>query len=211
MKLTREQRAAIFAGELPRIAGEGECPWKPGDTYRASAKVTVTVLEVRPVKPRLVRGVMSKPGWSLRYVVEDLRDHPRLLRPNPHPMDFDAMRKARDEYGYPLDPPDPDTLRQAGIESAYTSSRASGIEDAGEAVGETTLKQFAEEARQRLRRERQAEYDRKMARSRAASLREVELRARQRGVDVSGDLGEIDSLVERMRRKLDDGNGEKAA
>ena len=211
MKLTREQRAAVFAGEAPRIAGEGECPWKPGDIYRASSKVELEVLEIRPVKPRWRNGEWQEAGWSLHYVIRDQRDSPRLLRPNPHPVDFDAIRASFDEYGYPPDDPgDPEAMRGAGVESAYTTRPGAGLRRADEGVGEGWLKRFSEEGGARLQKERQQEYNRKMARSRAAALKEVELRARQRGIDVSPELRTIGEEVEKMRRKLDD-DGQKAA
>lgn len=205
MKLTREQRSALFGGELPRIAGEGECPWKPGQVYQLSERVKLTVLEIRKVKPKMIRGKRIGEGWSLRYSVADERDNPRLLRPTPHPADFDAMRKNRDQYGFPLgDPDDPRVLREAGIDSAYTSNRGVAMADAGEAVGEDWLKRFSKEAGQRLAKERQQEYDRKKAKARASTLREVELRARQRGLDVNPQLDAIDAQVQDIRRKLDE-------
>lgn len=194
MRLTREQRAQVFAGNAPRIAGEGECPWKPGDVYRASPHVELTVLEIRTPK---------KGGWSLRYRILDRRDPARLIRPNPHPVDLDAIREElKANGGYPVGRiDDPAVSREAGIESAYTSNRGLAEGGVGEAVGEDWLTRFAGEANVRLGRERQAEYDRKMARSRAAAMKEAALLASRRGADVSDELATIDAAVEAMRKK----------
>ena len=92
-RLTREQRAELFAGNCPAIfgprpvtrkLGDGtekttliweRCPLKPGDRIELSRLLAVEVLRVDPRK--------GGHGWKLHYLVDDRRDPSRYMRRSP--------------------------------------------------------------------------------------------------------------------------------
>lgn len=114
LRLTRTQRAKLFAGETPHIGGKGECPVQVGEKVRLSARVSLEVRRVDPQKPG---------GWKLIYTLMDTRDPVRLLRRTP------PAHREGDE----LDIEDEGAIRAAAVQSFYTSTPGSAITDAGEA------------------------------------------------------------------------------
>lgn len=192
MRLDRETRNRLFAGESPRIGGAGACPVERGYTFMLSSQVQVKVMQVR----------RAKSGWWLIYEVTDHRDPPRLLRRTPGiPRgDFDAVRQSFDEYGYPA-APTPEAIREAARESAYTTIPGP-LADAGEAVDELTQRRLTAEAHRdkiqgatlaQLRRERH-ELEQRLERAR--------LEADRRGVDISSSLRVIERQLLKIEQRV---------
>lgn len=128
LRLTREVRKRLFDHQAPRIAGEGKCPVKQGQVIAISSKVSLKVLRVN---------VRRGGGWSLQYELTDRRDPVLKMKRTPRPQDFDAIRRERDEFGYPA-APTTDALEQAALDSAYTSGSTS-IDDHAEAIHPRTM------------------------------------------------------------------------
>lgn len=194
LTLTHEQRAQLFAGQTPRIAGEGKCPVEPGYVYRLSKRLELEVTAVRRTKGG---------GWSLGYTLSDRRDPARILKRTPSAQDFDRMRREQDEYGFPLEP-SPEEIRRAAQESAYTSAPTS-LSDAGEAVDQATQEAFSKQGqtidglREQKRREAwQREQD---ALSVYERFRIEWERAERLGTDVHREAAAVRRMVERMARK----------
>lgn len=219
--LTREQRAAIFAGEAPRIAGEGECPWEPGDVYKVSSCITLTVEKIRPVKERWRDGKRIPAGWALGYHIWDRRDTLRYMRPNPHPVDYTVLRDELDAHGgYPAPNEDADEFREEGEQSAYTWNRARAVRGEDYAVGEEWLARFADEAGDRKARERRARRQQERALPLERRIVTYQAEAACRRIDIRNELRLIERLkrqgkgldnpVEGIRRKLDSDLGRAA-
>jgi hypothetical protein len=192
LRLTREVRARLFAGETPAITGSGPCAAEAGKTYALSPCVDIRILAVR----RHRRG-----GWVLSYEIHDRRDVPRLLlrAPGIGDSDFEAIRESFDEYGYPEEPT-ADVLARAARESAYTSRASmSAITDAGEAIDERTQTKYTEEARtiDGLREQRRRERW-----ELARQLVSLEQEAATRGVDITSHLRVIADRVARIEKQI---------
>lgn len=220
-RLTREQRAELFAGNAPRIAGEGECPWVSGDVYRISSQMTLTVEEVKPVKERWKEGKRIPAGWALRYHVLDSRDPLRYLRPNPHPVDYVQLNAELEAHGgFPAANTDEDEFREEGQESAYTWNPKAGVEGEDYAVGEAWLAKFADEAGDRKATERRARRQAERTLPLERRLAEMQKEAGRRRIDIRNEVrligrlkaqGKgIDNPVEGIRRKLDSDLGKAA-
>lgn len=121
VKLTREIRTRIMAGECPFIGGEGIAPIKAGYVWRLSQYVEVRVDRVDHKKGK----------WSARYTVIDSRDlrasADKYLRRVPRPEDFETLRESFDQDGYPM-PIETDAASAA--ESAYTNRADLAIDPA---------------------------------------------------------------------------------
>jgi hypothetical protein len=198
LKLTREQRHQIFAGEPPKITGEGECPVEAGYVLELSSRVRLTVLQVRTRKGG---------GWSLQYEVSDRRDAPRILRRTPgiHHVTKDDL----DDNGDPK-PLTADEIHRAAMDSAYTG-RPTSLSDAGEAVDEKTQRRFSELARDRkaqLRLLRDAERQLQTAGQRLARVRReaevmgVDLRRQEARLRGAGEEARQLEAIGAMERKL---------
>lgn len=72
MKLSREQRALLFAGECPKLSypGSAPCPVKKGHTEVLSAHVWLEVTDIRRT---------SKGEWSLVYTLTNNRLGQRFM------------------------------------------------------------------------------------------------------------------------------------
>lgn len=154
MKLTREQRAALFEGKHPRLAfpGSKPCPVRPGDHHVLSSGFWVEVTSIR----------RSKKGEHIaRYTIFDHRKRRRLLRRIP-PIHIEDSQMVQ---GLGLD-------QAAAEESAYTVSPSQAVASAGEAVDRATQQRFVKEARERFVRVRQE-----------ARLRGVETSSQERAVE----------------------------
>jgi len=103
LTLTREQRAAFFAGNWPQIRGEGTCPVEVGHVHRLSSLLRIEVTMIR--KPK--RG-----GWRLEYDVYDQRaDRDVYLMPAARSLrvaedGLPAFANVGDELGYGSNPRD---------------------------------------------------------------------------------------------------------
>jgi hypothetical protein len=71
LRLTRQQRAAFFAGNWPRLAGKGAAPVKAGYTCQLSTRLSFEVIRVHHKRGR----------WRLEYQVTDDRDQRYWLLP----------------------------------------------------------------------------------------------------------------------------------
>ena len=137
LRLTRAQRAKLFAGECPHIGGEGQSPVEAGDTVRLSARVTLGVLRVD----------VKAGKWKLHYHLVDTRDPVRLLRRTP------PAHREGDE----LDITQEGAVREAAVQSFYTSTPGAAIEDAGEAPDREWVKT-------RTKTQREFDHQRRLAR-----------------------------------------------
>lgn len=182
LTLTKEQRAAFFAGGCPHIKGEGDCPVDVGYEYRLSGSLYFRVSNVNT----------DRNGWWLRYVIHDSRHVVRNLRRTPRPEDFDDVRESFDEYGYPPEATEAE-IDDAGQESSYTSRGTGLVADAGEAVDAATTKRYAAkalEASARLRQQRLAE-----AKQTIGSIKEMQLsrESKRRMRRIEHDLAAIEA------------------
>jgi hypothetical protein len=198
LRLTREQRVEIFAGNYPRIAfpGDRPCPVGPGDVHRLSAKVSIAVLGVRRHR---------KTGEHiLQYAVRD--DRPRLLRSGVRDFDFDAIRRSYDEHGMPAEP-DAEVIERARVEGAYTTSPRAALPGEPEAVDDDTLRRHTADAQERFAEHRQsriAELRRRHAdlppEARLAELRQL---AREQGIEVRSEIKAIERRLDAITRRLE--------
>lgn len=197
LKLSRGQRAAIFAGQAPQITGiENQCPVDVGHVEHLSSRVSLEVLKVN----RRRRG-----GWSIQYQVVDRRDPVRKLRRTPGVENVEALRKTFDEHGYPRELT-PGEVADAAGESSYTAMPTS-LSDAGEAVRSDVQERFTKEAmtHDELRAQKRREmWEREQGAQRIEQrLREERDRAELLGTDVHRETAAIRRMVQRMRSKND--------
>ena len=192
LTLNREQRRRLFAGEAPKITGEGQCPVQKGYVHRLSSNLSFKVVGITQARDR----------WTLTVEVTDKRDPVRLLRRTPT-VHFDRVKDDLDEYGYPSEPT-PEALREAARDSAYTSAPSS-LSSAGEAVDDQTLQRFAGKAAENRRITRSEEIAKREDRSRLERLRNAQRAARERGIG-EDELGVIEEQVRKLERKLDNGS-----
>ena len=186
LRLTREQRSALFARETPRIAGDGVCPVKPGDVVRLSSKVSLLVLQVRRPKAG---------GWSLQYELRDTRDRVLILRRTPRIENPDLIRRSFDQHGFPV-PLDAEEQERAALESAYTTMPTS-LSDAGEAVDPREL-----EAINRRRRDMQGVW-RRERQVLVASLQRLSSDPHSR-LAAANEIRGLQRQIEALDRKLTD-------
>ena len=137
--LPRELRARLLAGELVRLtlSGHEPCSLEPGATYWLSPRRWLEITKVTRD---------SRMDWVLRYTLHDRRDRARLLRRNPHAVDFDTIRASYDDYGTPV-APTRRVIEEAREDGAYTSASVFALGEVGEAVDDEFL------ARDRLARD----------------------------------------------------------
>lgn len=182
LKLTRDQRSRLFRGEFPKLAGEGICPYKPGDTYRASARVSIEILSVR--RPKVG-------GWSLEYVVYDQRpDQDRYLAPLSGPSE--KQRETKNQQGW-----------TKNDELGYTGNPRAGGDRAVPAEYQNVLdmeahKRFAEHRQ----RERGDEENRRNFRALTAALKETAVTMQRAGVDPTPLLADMQRVLEAHKREL---------
>ncbi|MDQ3730287.1 MAG: hypothetical protein M3355_11950 [Actinomycetota bacterium] len=192
MKLTRVQRQRLFAGEAPRISGEGKPPVEQGETIQLSSRLSIRVLRVN----------LGNGRWKLDYEVLDRRDPVRNLRRTPAPQDFDAIRRSYDEYGTPT-PPTAEVIKEAAEGSAYTSSRSS-LADAGEAVDAASQAAITRRAKEELTLVGQHQLSQEAAKLATQLARTVEVADRY-GLDVRSEARliarKLDGIREKLRRK----------
>lgn len=181
--LTHGQKAKLAAGECPGITGKGECPVEKGQVIPVRADLTLRVVGVDRPDPVT---------WRLRYEVYDKRAKVRLLRRIP-PVVPPRKDESLDAEG----------VKRAARESAYTSSYASSVDEGGEAVDEQTQERFSHEARERFRADLETERERRKQLKVSEQLEQVLEDAKERGVDVSGDLRVVRKRIEAMQRKAD--------
>jgi hypothetical protein len=186
LKLTREQRAAIFAGHPPSITGNGPSPFEAGKTYRISSLVSLKINAVR----RRRQG-----GWKLEYEILDRRDPVKNMRRTPPVVQDEEIRKGFDSYGYPAEPT-ADVVAQAARESAYTSQPTS-LSDAGESVDDKTQHGFSTEA---ASRDGLREQHRRERWDLGQRLQRAEAEAELLGLDVSHHRRAIAERIARMER-----------
>lgn len=180
LKLSRQQRTAIFALEPPRIEGKGTCPVKPGHWQPLSSKVSIEVRAIRRHKGG---------GWSLQYTIHDRRDPVRNLRRTPPSLHDDQLRSV----------PTQEAIEIAAEQSSYTSAPTS-LSDAGEATGADWLKKETS----RVRKSEQAGRAKRKAKLDAVPLSErvAELERRARlGEDVRRELTAIRRRVDAAERR----------
>lgn len=198
LPLTRQQRAALFAGEAPRIYGPRrvvingqehwrlrKCPVKKGDVVKLSRLMDLKVVRVDSVKGG---------GWRLQYEIHDRRDPTRLLRRTPPatPIGPDSL-------------PTSDEIRKDAQVSAYTSNPAGTVRGAGLAVDELTQRRITQQAHDhaghqqivnQARRERY-ELERRLGRAREDAI--------LRGVDISSPIRVIERQIAKIERRVYDG------
>lgn len=201
MRLSREQRKALFAGDAPAIYGprklvrelEGggrrvtllyeKCPVEPGDEIRLSPKLTVRVLQVIPRRGG---------GWQLRYEVHNKRDPVRMLRRTPPVVVPEGPENA----------PTEDAIKKAAQESSYTGSPVGAISDAGDAVDEVTQKRFTREATEGFKAHLERERRERQSRALDERLRAVQRAAAEKGVDLTRKLTSIERRIESAERDV---------
>ena len=172
LKLTRAQRSSLFAGDWPRISGEGEAPVAPGDVHQVSRRLAIEILRIR--KPK-------KGGWSVEYRVIDHRDHEPYLLPTARSLRLD------NEKGEPV----PMTKEE---ELGYTHDPRRGI-SAGRAVPSKYQNVLSMQGHSRhaehKRAERAEEETREDLRRLNCEIRELAKRAAKMGVDPTQVLAPI--------------------
>jgi hypothetical protein len=126
VRLTREERSALFHREIPRITRERK-PCDPGIVIPLSAKLSIEVTAVVRTKAKL---------WRVDYTIRD--DRPHLLRRVPT-----TDRPRKDLNGRVIEP----DASFARIDSSYTTTEHLAVPDAGEAVDDVTLDRFTQRAR----------------------------------------------------------------
>lgn len=121
-RLTRDERAGIFAGEHPRLErGPDEYELVEGEVVELSASVWIGITR---------KGKNKKGRVQYRYTVHDQRlDSVRMLRRTPPALRPEIIKDDR------VHPPTAGEIRQAAEDSAYASGgrRDTLISDAGEA------------------------------------------------------------------------------
>lgn len=190
-RLTPDERAAIFAGEHPRLERPPDEPeLDVGAVVELSTNVTITITQKGRNKRNLIQ---------YRYTVADQRlDRPRLLRQTPP-----AHRSEHDEEDR-LRPLTPALEARAAEESAYTSSRISAMPNEPENMDPPR----ALAAQARLRRakssERSEELAKRQARSINESVRDVLIQRARLGLpgDSPGLLA-LTGAIEQMRAELE--------
>lgn len=175
--LTREQRAAIFAGNCPYIGGEGDPPCRRGDIKRLSKNVS---LEVRKVN-------RDGEKWWLAYTIRDKRYVVRNMRRTP-PVHVEEAT-----------PPTPKAIAEAAEESAYTPSLATSLADGGEAPPVKEVNRFARDAYHREKLSNGEDLAHRDARSQTARLKRLHDKALRSGMDISIEveqrLDEIEQIM----------------
>lgn len=92
LKLSKAQRAAFFARQWPKLAGDGPPPVEVGYLHRLSSRLSFEVVKVNRTK----RG-----GWQLDYRVTDDREENFYLVPMQSSLERMA-RAPRDEDRLPV-------------------------------------------------------------------------------------------------------------
>lgn len=196
LKLSREQRARLFAGDCPRIGGEGDCPVTVGYVYRLSPRLELEVTKV----------CTQKDLWWLRYIVHDRRHRVRNLRRTPTDTpDFEAIRDAFSDENFRWD--ELPVVREKGTtdpaeDSAYTTSRLNTVTDAGEGVDEETLKRFSKDGHRRFNEGRKGLLQEREDKLRLERLRREQRRARDLGDDPAAQaaLAVIDAALDQLEQ-----------
>ena len=136
--------------------------------------------------------------WPLRYTLHDQRDRARLLRRNPHAVDFDTYRASYDEYGTPV-APTRRVIEAAREDGAYTSVSVFALGEVGEAVDDEFL------ARDRLARDVDAANAKKARAHRDRSRASVEAGRLSGGLaqDRPGAARAIARRAKRAERRLE--------
>lgn len=77
---------------------------------------------------------------------------PRLLRQNPHPTDYEGIRRSFDEEGVPRDHGDVGAIAEAGEESAYTDRQGQAVPGEPEAISREAQDEITRAAREKKER-----------------------------------------------------------
>lgn len=141
LKLTKQQRADLFAGKTPHIRGNGECPIGPGYVYVISKDFHLCITKVEK----------DRGDWWLKYRVEDHRHKARNLLSTPAGgIDYDKVREAHAPENFrwdqlpEVDGPDDGT----GLGSSYTTSAIGLVPEAGEAPDPEFVDRLAKAAQE---------------------------------------------------------------
>lgn len=183
MKLTREQRVMLFAGEHPRISfpASEPCPARVGEVVHLSREVEIEVLAIVETKTK---------DWRIDYVLRDMRANLMRRVPPVH----DAKREA--ERG----DPGPEELRRAARESAVTHSPLEAVPgDGGELVEPEVQAEFTMEA---IQKDLSRQEGTKRQAGLEAELARVRSECRRRGVDTTRLDASIKKRIRAYERRL---------
>jgi hypothetical protein len=181
LNLTRGQKAKLAAGEPVPITGTGQCTVEKGHVEYLPRGATLRVLRVDP----------HHGGWKLHYELT-VREEARLLRRTPPAAVVTPDRRA----------PTPDIIQRAAQDSAYTERLSGLVDEAGQAVDEGTQQRFAKEAQEGFGAHLERERNERKARRLDERLRNVQVLADRRGVDLSRKLASIERRIESAEREV---------
>lgn len=189
VKLTREERSALFAGRYPTLHREEQPEFKKGDVYVLSWSRASRYSDDEgrvfspPPQPlfwiRVTAIARKEDRWTVRYDVVDRRDRTHWIRRTPP------------AYAVEADQPDPDQDEQKRSReaSAYTSTRRDAVDTYSavptDVVDEMTLT---------VRKKEVEQYDRKREKVQKAL---AELKA-------DPAVQERTSVIHYVERKLDE-------
>ena len=204
-RLTLDERSRIAHGDRRSLHRPIEPEWSTEDWLPVASNLWIKPAEAMVRESRQVYLTPTGRRARATYIIPfSVRDHrPRLIRRNPHAVDFAAIKGGLDEYGTPRQVSEQDGA-EAEEASHYTSSSARAIPDAGEAIDREAQELYAAEAAvKRARgdsdqvRDELERIKRLPARSRIIELHKL---ASERGVDVRD---EVKAFERRMMRRLD--------
>jgi hypothetical protein len=187
-----------MAKERKYELGKGE---KPAAVY-SWRKTDSPVKEVKRLK---LEGEIKELGWSSAYVsrVMNTVTSEEAFRYRV----WQALTQHRDELLY-VRAGSPAARAESKIPShhdpearGYTRSRSLSLDEAP-VLDPSTQEDFTDEARQRWEAEREDQIAKRKAKRRATELRELELQARRRGLEVDEIFGQIDKRIDALRALL---------
>jgi hypothetical protein len=171
VRLTREQRRALYDGTYPKISGEGDCPWPMGKAHYLSSRFWIKPVATHT---QLVPGKAHH--WRLEYEVYDHRDR-YLDSGGPSPMG-EAEREKRSSSN--------------DAERGYTGNPHTRLADAGAAVSREVQKQQTSESKRRWSlyesEERAVEIAEKQQRAINNKIRRLMKDGAKTGVDITPHL-----------------------
>lgn len=212
MRLTREERRKIFAGEYPTLIREVEPEVEPGTVIilswsrprpYAGEDGTVYAPPRHPLLWLTVNGIVRRQrgGWSIHYDVGHRREGKRLVRRKPPVYDAELMEADLHQ------PPSAEDIAEAHQQSAYTSDPSQAA-DHLEAVDDVWLARHTAEARaiestaEALSDQEKANERRlksKLEQDLAEALREAEAM----GIDTSSVRHITERQVARLRKRME--------
>jgi hypothetical protein len=167
VRLTRDQRKALFRGDYQRITGEGPCPFQIGKPCFLSSRFWIT--------PTGIKG--TPPGeWELLYTVSDHRD--RFLASG-----VPAMAESERETGMSW---------TDDLEQGYTGNPHTRLADAGTAVPREVQEEQTKEAHRKWAlyesEERALDVAQRQQRAISNKIRRLMTDAAKTGVDITPHL-----------------------